>query len=44
LTPEGIDEPPRELAKALRERGVPSERFQTVAVGASVRVERSAEM
>jgi len=27
LTPEGIDEPVRELAKALRERGVPADRF-----------------
>ncbi len=41
LTPEGIDEPPRELATALHERGVPSELFQTVAVGESVTVERS---
>jgi len=36
LTPEGIDEPVRELAKALRERGVPAERFRTVEVGESV--------
>jgi L-ascorbate metabolism protein UlaG (beta-lactamase superfamily) len=36
LTPEGIDEPVRELAKALRERGVPAERFRAVEVGESV--------
>src|SRR6185369_13632767 len=36
LTPEGIDDPPRELAKALHERGVSAERFRTVAVGESV--------
>jgi L-ascorbate metabolism protein UlaG (beta-lactamase superfamily) len=36
LTPEGIDEPVRELAKALRERGVPAERFRTAEVGESV--------
>jgi N-acyl-phosphatidylethanolamine-hydrolysing phospholipase D len=36
LTPEGIDEPVRELAKALRERGVPAERFRTPEVGESV--------
>ena len=35
LTPEGIEEPPRELAKALRERGVPAEQFRTVEVGES---------
>ena len=40
LTPEGIDEPVRELAKALRERGVPSERFRTVDVGESVSLNR----
>ena len=38
LTPEGIDEPVRELAKALRERGVPAEQFRTVDVGESVSV------
>jgi L-ascorbate metabolism protein UlaG (beta-lactamase superfamily) len=36
LTPEGIDEPVRGLADALRERGVPAERFRTVEVGESV--------
>lgn len=36
LTPEGIDDPPRELAKALLERGVSAERFRTIAVGESV--------
>jgi len=40
LTPEGIDEPVRELAKALRERGVPAERFRTAAVGESVSLAR----
>jgi len=38
LTPEGIDEPVLELAKALRERGVPAERFRAVEVGESVRL------
>jgi L-ascorbate metabolism protein UlaG (beta-lactamase superfamily) len=38
LTPEGIDEPVRELAKALQERGVPAERFRAVEVGESVRL------
>jgi len=41
LTPEGIDEPVRELARALRERRVPAERFRTVEVGESVRLARS---
>jgi L-ascorbate metabolism protein UlaG (beta-lactamase superfamily) len=36
LTPEGIDEPVRGLATALRERGVPVERFRTLDVGESV--------
>jgi L-ascorbate metabolism protein UlaG (beta-lactamase superfamily) len=36
LTPEGIDEPVRELANALRERGVPAERFRTPESGESV--------
>jgi L-ascorbate metabolism protein UlaG (beta-lactamase superfamily) len=36
LTPEGIDEPVSELAKALRERGVPTERFRALEVGESV--------
>ena len=38
LTPEGIDEPVRELTKALRDRGVPPERFRTLGVGESVAV------
>ena len=37
LTPEGIDEPVRELAKALQERGVAGARFRAVEVGESVR-------
>ena len=40
LTTEGIDEPVRELAKALGERGVPAEQFRTVEVGESVRLGR----
>jgi L-ascorbate metabolism protein UlaG (beta-lactamase superfamily) len=36
LTPEGIDDPVRELAKALRERGIAAEQFRTVEVGKSV--------
>ncbi|PYO99154.1 MAG: hydrolase [Gemmatimonadetes bacterium] len=40
LTPEGIDEPVRELATALRERGVAAERFRTVDVGESVSLAR----
>jgi L-ascorbate metabolism protein UlaG (beta-lactamase superfamily) len=35
LTPEGIDEPVRELAEALRERGVPAEQFRAAEVGES---------
>lgn len=38
LTPEGIDEPLRELAEALRDRGVPAEQFRAVEVGDSVRL------
>jgi L-ascorbate metabolism protein UlaG (beta-lactamase superfamily) len=38
LTPEGIDDPPRELATALRERDVPADRFQTLQVGDSLRL------
>jgi L-ascorbate metabolism protein UlaG (beta-lactamase superfamily) len=38
LTPEGIDEPVRELAKALRERGVAAERFGPVEAGEPVRL------
>jgi L-ascorbate metabolism protein UlaG (beta-lactamase superfamily) len=40
LTPEGIDEPVRQLALALRERGVPPERFRAMEVGESVRLGR----
>ena len=36
LTAEGIDEPVRELPKALRERGVPAERFRAIDVSESV--------
>src|SRR5205814_8246126 len=36
LTPEGVDAPVLELARALRERGVPAEQFRTVDVGESV--------
>src|SRR3989442_4021927 len=41
LTPEGIDEPVPELARALSDGRVPVERFRTVEVGESVRVVRS---
>jgi L-ascorbate metabolism protein UlaG (beta-lactamase superfamily) len=36
LTPEGIDQPPRELANALRGRAVPAERFRIMEVGESL--------
>ena len=36
LTPEGIDQPARDLANALLDRGVPGERFRTIEVGGSV--------
>lgn len=36
LTPEGVDEPARDLAVALRERGVPAERFRAAEVGETV--------
>ena len=36
LTPEGIDEPLRELARALRDRGVSPERFRIVETGSEV--------
>lgn len=36
LTPEGIDEPVRELANALRARGVAAEQFRPADVGASL--------
>ncbi|MEA2725251.1 MAG: hypothetical protein QOH59_3022 [Gemmatimonadales bacterium] len=38
LTPEGIDEPVRELANSLAERRVPAERFRAMEVGESVRL------
>ena len=34
----GVDEPVRELTKALRERGVPAEQFRPAEVGASLRL------
>jgi L-ascorbate metabolism protein UlaG (beta-lactamase superfamily) len=37
LTPEGIDQPVRELANALRERGMPAERFRVLEIGESMR-------
>jgi L-ascorbate metabolism protein UlaG (beta-lactamase superfamily) len=40
LTPEGIDEPVRELAKALRERRVASDHFRPADVGESVSLAR----
>jgi L-ascorbate metabolism protein UlaG (beta-lactamase superfamily) len=36
LTPEGVDEPVRELTQALRERDVPAEQFRPADVGESV--------
>ena len=39
LTPEGIDEPARELTKALQELGVSAEEFRVLGVGDSVAVE-----
>jgi L-ascorbate metabolism protein UlaG (beta-lactamase superfamily) len=41
LTPEGIEEPVRALADALREREVSSERFRVMEVGESVRLGRA---
>jgi L-ascorbate metabolism protein UlaG (beta-lactamase superfamily) len=38
LTPEGIDQPVRDLANALQERGVPAERFRAMDVGESLRL------
>ena len=38
LTPEGIEEPVRELAKALHTRGMPAGQFRPAEVGESVRV------
>ena len=38
LTPEGIDEPVRALAKSLRERGVPEEQFRPLDSGESLRL------
>jgi L-ascorbate metabolism protein UlaG (beta-lactamase superfamily) len=40
LTPEAIDEPVRELAKALRARGLAAEQFRTMDVGESARLLR----
>jgi hypothetical protein len=36
LTPEGIDEPPGQLATALRDRGLLAEQFRTLEVGESL--------
>jgi L-ascorbate metabolism protein UlaG (beta-lactamase superfamily) len=41
LTPEGIDDPVRALAQALRERGVVAERFRTPGVGESIWLARA---
>jgi L-ascorbate metabolism protein UlaG (beta-lactamase superfamily) len=43
LTPEGIDEPVRELANALRDRRVPTERFRTMDVGESLSVRKQGD-
>ena len=37
LTPEGIDQPVRDLGVALQDRGVPAEQFRTLEVGESLR-------
>ena len=42
LTPEGIDQPVRDLTTALREREVPGERFRTLEVGESFALEPGA--
>jgi L-ascorbate metabolism protein UlaG (beta-lactamase superfamily) len=38
LTPEGIDQPVRDLAQAMTERGVAAERFRAIEVGETVRL------
>jgi L-ascorbate metabolism protein UlaG (beta-lactamase superfamily) len=38
LTPEGIDEPARDLAAALAERDIPPEKFRVLESGESFRV------
>jgi N-acyl-phosphatidylethanolamine-hydrolysing phospholipase D len=38
LTDEALDEPPRELAKALAAAGLPAERFEVLAVGQTMRL------
>ena len=38
LTPEGIDQPVRDLRAALQDRGVPAEQFRTTEVGESLRI------
>ena len=40
LTPEEVDEPVRELTKALQERGVPAQQFRPAEVGTSISVAR----
>jgi L-ascorbate metabolism protein UlaG (beta-lactamase superfamily) len=40
LTPEGIEDPVRELAKALQERGVPAQQFRKAEVGEAVSLAR----
>ena len=40
LTPEAIDQPVRDLAKALRDRSLSGEQFRTLEVGESIRVGR----
>jgi L-ascorbate metabolism protein UlaG (beta-lactamase superfamily) len=39
LTPEGIDQPVRDLRDALRDRGVPPEQFRTMETGESANVD-----
>jgi L-ascorbate metabolism protein UlaG (beta-lactamase superfamily) len=38
LTPEGINQPVRDLREALRDRGLPAEQFRTIQVGESLRL------
>ena len=39
LTDEALDEPPRALALALRQAGLPGDRFEAIAVGQTMRVQ-----
>jgi hypothetical protein len=43
LTPKGIEEPGRELARTLQERGVAAEQCRAVEVGESLRLANPGE-